>query len=253
MNVNLLKIDGFYKSDLGRYVLSRLDDYFKSNCDKKEKICVASAGACFYFDTLKTQYNSLVLQTLERQMDVDHGQGHFVQIDAEKWPYRAEEIDHIIMVHDIEFSQNPEVYLHEAWRVLKGEGRLTIIFPNREGRWARFDATPFGKGYPFSMDQMRKILTRTHFAIDDMEGMLFFPPYQPKTKIGQLFRNLADCASGLFIYRPGLCAIKVSKHIHAPVGGGLKEMAKNVGRVLQPKSIATSNHCPKITKTKHDI
>lgn len=247
MKLNLSKIDGFYQSDLGCYARKNIENYLKKKIQSKSKICVGSAGACFYSDCLKSYYNAVCYQFHDEQdMFPGEGKGNFIRIDSNQWPYRAEDIDHVILVHDIEFVQNPEVYLHEAWRVLKGEGQLTIIFPNRQGRWAQYDRTPFGKGYPFSFGQIKKILERCHFAIDETDGLLFFPPYEPKTKIGKIFRSMVDFASGLLMYRPGVYAVQASKHIHAPIGGGLKEMAKNVGRVLQVKPIASSGHSSKL-------
>ena len=242
MKINLSKIEKFYETDLGKYVHTQIEKYLIDTIKKNQKICVLSAAGCFYIDSIKNKYAAMPIICHDEQGKMPLcGQGKFVQIDSLHWPFRAEDIDHIILIHDIEFIQNPEAYLHEAWRVLKGEGEITILFPNREGRWAQYDATPFGKGYPFSYAQMEKMLSRAHFTIDDVRGLLHFPPYEPKTGIGKFFRYMVDCSKGFFMYRPGVYALKISKHIHAPIGGGLKEMAKNVGRALQPQSVPVSN------------
>ena len=38
--------------------------------------------------------------------------------------------------------------LRECWRVLRDDGRLLVVVPNRLGSWALFDHTPFGQGRP---------------------------------------------------------------------------------------------------------
>ncbi len=50
--------------------------------------------------------------------------------------------DRVLLVHGLEAAENARRMLREIWRVLKDDGRLLIIVPNRTGLWAylEFDA-----------------------------------------------------------------------------------------------------------------
>jgi chromosome segregation protein len=48
--------------------------------------------------------------------------------------------------------------LRESWRVLKDDGRLLIVAPNRSGMWAYWESTPFAHGPPYSFGQIGRLL-----------------------------------------------------------------------------------------------
>jgi hypothetical protein len=66
--------------------------------------------------------------------------------------------------------------LKEVWRVLAPQGRLILVVPNRRGVWARFDASPFGHGRPFSRPQITALLREGRFSISTWSNSLYFPP-----------------------------------------------------------------------------
>ena len=63
-------------------------------------------------------------------------------------------IDRILIVHGLEFSEQRRAMLEEVWRVMRPNGRILVLVPNRHGLWARAEATPFGHGSPFSASQL---------------------------------------------------------------------------------------------------
>jgi len=63
------------------------------------------------------------------------------------------------------------------WRVLKPNGRLLMIVPNRRGLWARVDTTPFGYGSPFSRTQLNKLLKESSFSPENWDYALYMPPF----------------------------------------------------------------------------
>ena len=222
MKLDLKKIHDFYQSDLGRYAMPHIRLLLKNAIPKhvNKMIYVCSAGI-FPVEDVLDGVERVVMQSTTPIPDFNDNtrKGRFVIIGAKQWPYRAEDVDHIILIHDIEFMSNPEAYLQEAWRVLKGEGQLTIIFPNRAGRWVRKDNNPFGKGYPYTPQKMEKILNKAHFTIDDMNGALYFPPYRPKTKLASILFQMMEQAGQYCFLTPGVIALTASKHIHAPTKG----------------------------------
>lgn len=92
------------------------------------------------------------------------------------FPFPDSSFERIVLVHGLEFSENPKRLLNEAWRVLAPHGKLFIMVPNRKGYWASFGHTPFGHGKPYTTQQIRVLLERTNFSFVKRERALFFPP-----------------------------------------------------------------------------
>lgn len=86
-------------------------------------------------------------------------------------------MDRILLVHALEAVQQPQALLRECWRVLRDDGRLIVILPNRLGAWSLFDHTPFGQGRPWSRGQARRLLESRLFRVERMRGALFVPPF----------------------------------------------------------------------------
>ena len=85
-------------------------------------------------------------------------------------------VDRILIVHGLEFSEQRRPMLEEVWRVMRPNGRILVLVPNRHGLWARAEATPFGHGSPFSASQLARLLREHRFAPVAAGAMLFFPP-----------------------------------------------------------------------------
>ncbi|MAY63841.1 MAG: SAM-dependent methyltransferase [Rhizobiales bacterium] len=99
-----------------------------------------------------------------------------VLVFEEELPLPDASIDRVLMVHSLEFAEDPRESLKEVWRILAPGGRLVIVAPNRRGVWARFEHTPFGAGRPYSRGQMTRLLRETNFTPGAVTEALFFPP-----------------------------------------------------------------------------
>jgi SAM-dependent methyltransferase len=247
MKLDLKKIDDFYSRDLGQYASPHIVSLLKNIMPPIDKnaTCVCSAGIFPFADFIDGTKRT-ILQSSHDMIKPDNAKSEFfVAIDPTKWPYRAEDVDHIILIHDLEFMNDPDVYLREAWRVLKGEGQLTIIFPNRAGRWAGRDNNPFGWGYPYTPAQMQKLLGKAHFTVDGSAGALYFPPYKPKTKLASMAFKMLEKIGQYCLLNPGIIGFTASKHIYAPTKG-MKVMdvaAEKAKQALFPKPVVTpKNH-----------
>ncbi len=114
------------------------------------------------------------------------------QIGAARWPPGAPNLsctgeesalpfpdlcfDRVIVVHGLEASENVRGLLREIWRVLKDDGRLMIVAPNRRGMWAHVDSTPFGQGRPYSPGQVDRLLAAAMFRLLRRDTALYVPP-----------------------------------------------------------------------------
>jgi SAM-dependent methyltransferase len=84
--------------------------------------------------------------------------------------------DRVLLVHGLEAAENARRMLREAWRVLKDDGRLIVVAPNRRGMWAHVESTPFGQGQPYSPGQIGRLLRASLFAVERRDTALYMPP-----------------------------------------------------------------------------
>jgi len=84
--------------------------------------------------------------------------------------------DRILVVHGLEAAENVRRLLREVWRVLKDDGRLLLVVPNRRSPWAYVEATPFGHGQPYSPRQLDALLAASLFRIERRDSALYVPP-----------------------------------------------------------------------------
>ena len=93
--------------------------------------------------------------------------------------------DRLLLVHGLEAADNARRLLREAWRVLKDDGRLLVVTPNRRGWWAHVDSTPFGQGQPYSPGQIARLLQASLFRVERRDTALYVPP----TRFGPILRT----------------------------------------------------------------
>jgi SAM-dependent methyltransferase len=114
------------------------------------------------------------------------------QIRAARWPPGAPSLsciaeedalpfpdlsfDRVLLVHGLEVAENARRLLREIWRVLKDDGRLLVVAPNRMGIWAQMESTPFGHGQPYSSAQLSRLLSESLFQVERKDTALYVPP-----------------------------------------------------------------------------
>jgi SAM-dependent methyltransferase len=81
-----------------------------------------------------------------------------VLVEEARLPLADNSVDKLLAIHCLELSEQARPLLREIWRVLKPEGKLLLIVPNRHGIWSRREATPFGHGQPYSRNQLERLL-----------------------------------------------------------------------------------------------
>ncbi len=91
-------------------------------------------------------------------------------------PFADLSFDRILLVHGVESAESARRMLREAWRVLKDDGRLLAIVPNRRGIWAHLETTPFGQGQPYSAGQIGRLLAASLFRVEHRDWALYLPP-----------------------------------------------------------------------------
>lgn len=86
--------------------------------------------------------------------------------------------DRVLLVHGLEAAENARSLLREVWRVLRDDGRLLVVVPNRVGLWAHVESTPFGHGQPYSPGQIGRLLASSLFRVERRDYALYLPPTQ---------------------------------------------------------------------------
>ncbi len=131
-------------------------------------------------------------------------------------PFRENSINRIMALHSFENTEQLSWMIEEMWRVLTPGGRVLIIVPNRAGFWCRNSRTPFGYGRPFSMAQMRHVLSEHQFTVTESSSALFMPPIQLRF----LWRAAAKCEKiGRLIcpFLGGVLLMEAEKQIYASI------------------------------------
>lgn len=97
-------------------------------------------------------------------------------VDEDSLPFADLSLDRILVVHGLENAENARRMLREVWRVLKDDGRLLVVAPNRVGMWAHVENTPFGQGQPYSPGQIGRLLAASLFRVERRDTALYLPP-----------------------------------------------------------------------------
>jgi SAM-dependent methyltransferase len=147
----------------------------------------------------------------------DEGKNANCLCDNTDLPFETNSIDRILLVHSLEFTGFLKPAFEELWRVLKSNGRIMVIVPNRLGLWARADSTPFGRGTPYSSSQVEDFLRENLFIPERTVRGLFVPPFHSHTMLR--FANLWEkIGAKIFPAMGGVVFVEASKQIYAGTG-----------------------------------
>jgi SAM-dependent methyltransferase len=139
-------------------------------------------------------------------------------VDEDELPLRDNSIDRMLVVHCLEVTEHVTAFLRELWRVMKPEGRLLIVVPNRRGLWAHVDTTPFGYGSPYSRSQLERVLRQCLFTPETFQTALHLPPFDR----GVLVRSATAWERVGARVSPGLggvLMVEARKEMVAPIKG----------------------------------
>jgi SAM-dependent methyltransferase len=129
--------------------------------------------------------------------------------EEDSLPFADLTFDRILLVHGLEMAENARRLLRETWRVLKDDGRLLIVVPNRSGVWAYRESTPFGHGLPYSTGQLGRLLAGGLFRVERRDAALWMPPSQMRVvlRAGPLFEQVGRKMA------PGLAGVTLTEAV----------------------------------------
>lgn len=157
----------------------------------------------------------------------------------EELPLPDASIDRVLMVHSLEFAENPRETLKEAWRVLAPGGRLVIVVPNRRGVWARLEHTPFGWGRPYSRGQLTALLRETNFTLGAFAEALLFPPSKIRAvlRLRSSFERMGRLAWPAF---SGVIVVEAQKRLYQGLPVAARASRRVFVPVLAPQGVPTT-------------
>ena len=129
--------------------------------------------------------------------------------DEDALPFADLSFDRILLVHGLEAAENARRMLREVWRVLKDDGTLLVVAPNRRGLWAHVESTPFGNGRPYSAGQIGKLLAASMFRVERRDTALFVPP----TRLRLVLRSARLAERGGRRALPGLAGVTITEAV----------------------------------------
>lgn len=154
-------------------------------------------------------------------------------------------LDGIVLAHALEACPAPRHLLRECWRVLRDDGRLLVVAPNRLGPWALFEHTPFGQGRPYSPGQVSRLLESQMFRVERRDGALFHPPFPwPWALRGA---SLTEAMGRRCLSRfAGVLVLEAEKDLFAAMPAGAVSLRR---RVVMPvraavRSVAAGKRAP---------
>jgi SAM-dependent methyltransferase len=152
-------------------------------------------------------------------------------VESSYLPLPDVSVDRFVMLHLVEHTVDLHTSLREAWRVLKPEGRLLVIAPNRASIWARVENNPFAFGRPFSRSQLNSILEDSQFETVHSRHGLFFPPSQRPTVLK--FSSAIDRIGGKIMPLAGgvIFTESIKRMVIQPPKGGMKARVLKRARI----------------------
>lgn len=147
--------------------------------------------------------------------------------ETETLPFADLSFDRVLFIHGLEQAENARRTLREAWRILKDDGKLIVILPNRRGVWAYAENTPFGQGQPYSERQLSRLLTSLSFKVERQKTALYAPPLNINLAL-KLFRLTERYGPFVAPHFAGLVIAEASKTLYGLKPAGKRASARRV-------------------------
>lgn len=181
MDVDVAELRQFYATPLGAIARRIVANRVRGRWRRTERLTIVGLGyASPFLGSFQGQSHAVGAFMPASQGALvwpQTGRSRTVMVEEDQLPLADNSIDRLLVAHLLESAGGrAPALLREMWRVLKPEGRIMLIVPNRRGLWARRDITPFGHGQPYSRGQLERLLVAAMFAPLDWSGALHVPP-----------------------------------------------------------------------------
>lgn len=215
------QLRSFYKTLGGRIVRRMIRDRLFEFWPDVTDLRVMGAGYAAPFLKNDPQTSERTICVMFTGQGVHHwpDDGHNLTCLADETdlPFETNSVDRILLIHSLEFTGFLKPAFEELWRILKSNGRILVVVPNRLGLWARADWTPFGRGTPYSSGQVEEFLKENLFIPERTMHGLFVPPFHSQTLLRSA-RIWESVGRKICPGMGGLMFVEASKQIYAGMG-----------------------------------
>lgn len=177
---DVISLRQFYATPFGNEVRKLIAASMASLWPHMRGNVVVGIGYCTpYLELHLEQANPLVI-CMPAQQGAAYwppgGNNRVLLAHESELPFAENSVNRILLLHSFENSEQLSGMIQEMWRILTPGGRILAIVPNRLGLWSRSSRSPFGHGRPFSMTQLRDLMTDHQFTMTQSSSALFMPP-----------------------------------------------------------------------------
>jgi len=222
MYIDVKELSEFYASPMGLVVRRTLRRRIRERWPNvKDQSVVGLGYAPPYLSSFQGEARRVgALMPAKQGVITWPKKGPYLTCLVENWqlPLIDASVDRILAIHSLEMSEASPRFLREIWRVLKPEGRVLFVVPNRRSLWSRLDTTPFGHGRPYSQGQMDRLLSGAMFQPTEMTTALHIPPFKLPA-ILRTARAWERFGASLTPGFGGLILIEAIKQVAAPISG----------------------------------
>lgn len=181
----------------GGYVTPYMDIFKDDNFERRFLMMSGEQGACLW----PAQEKNTVFMSTETMMPLEHAS-----------------VDRVLLVHHLESCVDVKASLQEIWRVLKANGRVLVVVPNRMGAWAHADWSPFGRGMPYTLSQLCGVFQDCRFVHERHKGGLFMLPIPDSPVMMKASRVMERMGRSVVPFVAGVHIVEFSKQIYARAG-----------------------------------
>lgn len=248
MHLDVSQLKGFYGSAQGRIVRQIIAQEIRSLWPSAEGERVVGLGYASPFLAAYLGHCERLLVLMPAAGGVAHwpreGPNATGLAYEDALPLPDNAVDKLLVVHLLETTRDPQAVLREVWRVLVPTGRVLAVVPYRSGAWARADATPLGRGRPFSRAQLGQLMESAWLEPTEMRRFLFVPPSRRRSVLAsaaafeRLGRRLAPRFAGLLAVE-GQKTLVRSVPAHRPPRG-LRVLVPDLAPVPKPAARAAT-------------
>ena len=221
MYQDIIKLEKFYQSELGRAVQDRISSKLKKYIylHDGEKLGGFGFGEPYlpHLPKKKVSIFNFFSQQGGIKKNILNEKLFNVLLDGEQLPIEDFFLNHIICIHYLEHSENLKKTLRELWRVLAPEGKIYIILPNKKSSWSFSSQSPFSSGFGFSKNQINQVLEDNFFEIQSIDRLVYFPSWNIRLLLSNRF-FLEKIGSYFWRFFNGFYLCVATKRIYANSG-----------------------------------
>ena len=218
MRINVTDLQDFYLSNHGRMAKKTIQFEVRSFWPNVTGMTIIGIGfAIPYLYPLMKEANSTiaVMPALQGATNWPPRMNSLCTLtDDTELPFSDMSVDLVLFAHILENINSASPLLREVWRILKGDGKILVIVPNRRGIWAQIDRTPLGYGQPYSPRQLSKLLCENMFTPTKESTVLFTPPINSRL-LSSSSTVIEKIGSRVFKHFGGVILAEAEKQLYA--------------------------------------